>query len=68
MTRSEIKRCRDIISRPLYYKDRAIEMGRLYGIWSAVYELRGHSNGSLRKMNLYGKRMIWYANKDRDIR
>ena len=53
MDARKVRRLRRIIAQPFYYRERAIEMGERFGVWSAEYDLRGESPGSERMMNMY---------------
>lgn len=68
MDARKVRRLRRIIAQPFYYRERAIEMGERFGVWSAEYDLRGESHGSERMMNMYCRRMEYYAKKDRERR
>lgn len=50
-----------MIQEPRYYRDRAIEMGEMYGVWSAEVELG--RKGAFEKMRRYLRRMLWYTQK-----
>lgn len=69
MTAQKARRCREIISKPGYWKDRAIQMGETYG--ATLAETFCHKNGKKKKeeqfilTEKYFKKMLWYARKVR---
>ena len=61
MNKRDSKRLRQMKQEPRYYRNRAIEMGEMYGVWSAEFELG--RKGSFEKMRRYLRRMLWYTQK-----
>lgn len=50
-----------MIQEPRYNRNRAIEMGEMYGVWSAECELG--RKGAFEQMKRYLRRMLWYTRK-----
>ena len=76
MTTAKVKRCKRIIARPGYYRDRAIQMGEQFGQWAAEAKLRSRTPShtldadyfgwiadAVEQRERYSHRMSWYAKK-----
>ncbi len=66
MNASKSRRCRARIQEPGYWRDRAIEMGEMYGIWFAEFGLGGGLEKTLKchkTMWRYKRKMLYYIRK-----
>ncbi len=67
-----------LISHPRYYRNRAIEMGELFGIWSAEERIALHNSIATKryenfeychsKVVIYLRRMNYYAQKASELK
>ena len=55
------KKARKIIAAPDYHRNRAIEMGEMFGVWHAEFELG--REGAADKRRMYFRRMLWHTRK-----
>ena len=67
MTIAKLRRCRQIIASPNYYRDRAIHFGEIAGAWLAELSFADVTTDWFiytdRMHDRYHKKMLWYAGR-----
>ena len=72
MNKYVVRRCREIIASPHYYRNRAVDMGGIYGEWCAELAVLAANEDKVSsaryeyvrgKARQYERRMLWYAKK-----
>lgn len=58
------KKAREMITTPGYHRNRAIDMGEMYGVWTAEWEISGYASDEARILSLrYLRKMRWHIKR-----
>ena len=76
MTINKVRRCKRMIASHGYYRDRAVQMGELYGTWAAEATVRSMTPSRTLEVGYFGwiaeaekqreryaRRMRWYVSR-----
>ena len=67
MTINMIRRCKRLIAQPNYYRDRALQMGEIFGSWVAELSLSNPGEATYYKALInrarHVRKLEWYVRK-----